>query len=71
MKRIHLTVACTLVLVFFVLEGCDNSEKKKAQAEEQKTKDGLRVDPGAYTPKPLDTSMGTPTPTPGKRSDLQ
>lgn len=48
------------------LSGCDDAAQKKAKAEQQATQNGMRTNPGNYTPAPLDTSMtprGTPKPT--------
>ncbi|MBE7157351.1 MAG: hypothetical protein INR62_02740 [Rhodospirillales bacterium] len=53
------------------LSGCDDNAKKKARAEQETTKNGMKGNPGAYTPTPLNTSMtprATPTPTPAQDS---
>lgn len=56
-----------LCIWFCGLAGCDNDAKKKARAEQEATRNGMRGNPGAYTPAPLNTSMtpqATPTPAP-------
>ena len=64
MKISRLILLGILVTNIFVSAGCDNSAKNKTQAEQEATKNGTRVDPGNYKAKELDTSMGTPTPSP-------
>ena len=63
-------LACTCVLGFFSLSlaGCDKHDQKKAKAEQEATNNGMRGNPGAYTPAPLNTSM-MPRATPGKAED--
>lgn len=51
-----------LMLVAFT--SCDDADKKKAQAERDRTAQGTKVNAGDYKAAPLDLSMDTPTPSP-------
>lgn len=64
MKLRQLLALCLLTLSVLVLPGCDDSKKNEEQAREERTKRSLEGNAGAYTPVPLDMSMGTPSPTP-------
>ncbi len=64
MKLPRLLILCLLTSIVFVLSGCDDSKKKEEQIREENTKRSLKGNAGAYTPAPIDMSMGTPTPTP-------
>ena len=66
MKSRIILVVCFLSVCVAGLSGCDDAAQKKAKAEQQATQNGMRTNPGNYTPAPLDTSMtprGTPKPT--------
>ena len=64
MKLRQTLVLCLLTSSVLALCGCDDSKKKEEQAREERTKRSLQGDAGAYTPAPIDMSMGTPSPTP-------
>lgn len=68
MKPFPIACVCVLSLFSVCLAGCNKPDQKKAKAEQEATKDGMRDNPGAYTPAPLNTSM-TPRATPGKTED--
>lgn len=59
----HVIVGFALLVLVFVI-GCDNADKKKAQAERDRTAQGTKVNAGEYKAAPLDLSMDTPTPSP-------
>ncbi len=63
MKYSHLPVLGALAISVLCLPGCDKPDQAKAKAEQEATKNGMRGNPGDYTPAPLNTSM-TPRATP-------
>ena len=63
MKYFHLSITCALAITCLCLAGCGKSNQSKAKTEDEVTKDGMRDNPGNYTPAPLNTSM-TPHVTP-------
>lgn len=70
MKILRLTLIGVVVAAAFCTVGCDKSDQKKVQAEQEATKKGMRGNPGDYSPAPLNTSM-TPRPTPPKTEDTK
>ena len=68
--KFHLIVGFALLsLVAFT--GCDNAEKKKTEVQQERTKQGTKVNAGDYKAAPLDLSMDTPKPSPSNPKENQ
>ena len=64
-------IAGLALLVFIAFTGCDDADKKKAQVEQERTKQGTKANAGDYKAVPLDLSMDAPKPTTPNQKENQ